>query len=112
MVIAFQSRNRETFDSNPNVNGTTTGVVLAFQSRNRETFDSNELLLVGCGIMFNEDLFQSRNRETFDSNPQMANLHITAQYGMFQSRNRETFDSNLKETVASKIYKVMIVSIS
>ena len=104
----FQSRNRETFDSNLPCH------VLAykFQSRNRETFDSNQkgsesvaqrskharcfnlviekLLIPTNGARdTSKDIsqFQSRNRETFDSN-----LKVPARRNSrFQSRNRETF---------------------
>ena len=36
-----------------------------FQSRNRETFDSNQVPDTAQGTL---NMFQSRNRETFDSN--------------------------------------------
>ncbi len=39
----FQSRNRETFDSNYCENRHEHGIIKKFQSRNRETFDSNNL---------------------------------------------------------------------
>ncbi len=39
--MEFQSRNRETFDSNQALSGANTQAFAMFQSRNRETFDSN-----------------------------------------------------------------------
>ena len=86
----FQSRNRETYDSNLNDCCMRT-LPLQFQSRNRETYDSN-------GDLEGEEcdgncLFQSRNRETYDSNitDNQLVVWITPR---FQSRNRETYDSN------------------
>ena len=38
-----------------------------FQSRNRETYDSNDPNVAG-GEEATQDEFQSRNRETYDSN--------------------------------------------
>ena len=38
----FQSRNRETFDSNNRTKRAGFPLLFPFQSRNRETFDSNE----------------------------------------------------------------------
>ena len=47
-----------------------------FQSRNRETFDSN--LLVAWLGWTSTYLFQSRNRETFDSNYQKKHVLMPA----------------------------------
>ena len=38
-----------------------------FQSRNRETYDSNQMLMQLGAFQF-QISFQSRNRETYDSN--------------------------------------------
>ena len=95
-----------------------------FQSRNRETFDSNLDQRIGWHLeisSFNlviEKLliptlfvkhspqqlfahpFQSRNRETFDSNPKCL-THASLALFLFQSRNRETFDSNFCLSILS-----------
>ena len=42
-------------------------IPIRFQSRNRETYDSNHPLLRKSERLF-DSLFQSRNRETYDSN--------------------------------------------
>ena len=65
--LLFQSRNRETFDSNPRSVKILAPVWTSFQSRNRETFDSNYRWQWSRGTL--RFRFQSRNRETFDSNP-------------------------------------------
>ena len=89
-------------------------LLMSFQSRNRETYDSNyiftyqtttscqcfnlviEKLMIptanGINIYINRCLFQSRNRETYDSNPPVRAPTLT--FYLFQSRNRETYDSN------------------
>ena len=112
----FQSRNRETFDSNLMKKVLIVGRgLLGFQSRNRETFDSNnkekwywrspetsfnlviEKLLIPTtySVVYSPFifLFQSRNRETFDSNGSRVRFFCYHKCE-FQSRNRETFDSN------------------
>ena len=43
--IAFQSRNRETYDSNSAIENFWQGGDAQFQSRNRETYDSNHSAL-------------------------------------------------------------------
>ena len=63
----FQSRNRETYDSN-SISTITTQVYVMFQSRNRETYDSNTTSLFALRSD-GSNQFQSRNRETYDSNP-------------------------------------------
>ena len=45
----FQSRNRETFDSNLNIRAIGELTPCGFQSRNRETFDSNKECVVMPG---------------------------------------------------------------
>ena len=62
-----------------------------FQSRNRETYDSNEMALRLHWLGLNQ--FQSRNRETYDSNVRIWEWDWTV-VATFQSRNRETYDSN------------------
>ena len=42
----FQSRNRETYDSNKRVDHTLAIASKAFQSRNRETYDSNLIVML------------------------------------------------------------------
>ena len=64
---------------------------MQFQSRNRETYDSN--LGMGSGIGLATGSFQSRNRETYDSNS-MFWMCLVVALASFQSRNRETYDSN------------------
>ena len=49
----FQSRNRETFDSNTNLAHTPATGPVGFQSRNRETFDSNNPLRTRQSQQFN-----------------------------------------------------------
>ena len=85
-VFLFQSRNRETYDSN--------GETGEFQSRNRETYDSNDSIIGATGDSI-VGAFQSRNRETYDSNKKRW-LSFTSIVRKFQSRNRETYDSNVK----------------
>ena len=71
---------------------------MKFQSRNRETFDSN-FSVDGFNASTKSNLFQSRNRETFDSNhPICHQTHPSLYLYWFQSRNRETFDSNYRHS--------------
>ena len=42
-IHQFQSRNRETYDSNPNLPNIVFLLISLFQSRNRETYDSNQI---------------------------------------------------------------------
>ena len=44
-IKRFQSRNRETYDSNYHIDGWLSDYECVFQSRNRETYDSNFLQL-------------------------------------------------------------------
>ena len=104
----------------------------SFQSRNRETFDSNlqlaapfSLTQVNCFNLVIEKLliptrekhyhgknismFQSRNRETFDSNANA--LPASPSKTEFQSRNRETFDSNASKNFLYS-FCASVVSIS
>ena len=72
---SFQSRNRETYDSNHN-HRRIEWRPFQFQSRNRETYDSNYRFGLGWTILLSKIKrfqgyniwFQSRNRETYDSN--------------------------------------------
>ena len=86
----FQSRNRETYDSN-DILTRAVGMVPQFQSRNRETYDSNFLIK------------QSMDYDTTSFNLVIEKLMIPTfsrkRYSkfnlcQFQSRNRETYDSN------------------
>ena len=69
-------------------------LLLLFQSRNRETYDSNPFSIVIAQQVVHLAQFQSRNRETYDSNWTMT-IRGDADYIEFQSRNRETYDSNM-----------------
>ena len=112
----FQSRNRETYDSN-DIDERQETCAVKFQSRNRETYDSNDKVLGAelhiafyCFNLVIEKLmiptfqfvrkhriaiceFQSRNRETYDSNYSVLSSVLLVKF-LFQSRNRETYDSN------------------
>ena len=81
--------------------------ITSFQSRNRETFDSNKTALFNRLV---KAWFQSRNRETFDSN--LRDLLCDAVNFKFQSRNRETFDSNWRAWNSMSLVSNIIVSIS
>ena len=65
----------------------------SFQSRNRETYDSNDLAFIVRSYI---DLFQSRNRETYDSNLEEIIENGVRAYREFQSRNREAYDFNFQ----------------
>ena len=112
----FQSRNRETYDSNGDHEHPINFNCSLFQSRNRETYDSNFSFIPNTKAISS---FQSRNRETYDSNttgssplpggpdtgfnlvieklmiPTKRKFNRQAKLAtLFQSRNRETYDSN------------------
>ena len=63
-----------------------------FQSRNRETYDSNLEEFHPSQVAKLAKKFQSRNRETYDSNKALKRHR--SRFSLFQSRNRETYDSN------------------
>ena len=92
MTWKFQSRNRETFDSNYN------SVWTPQPDDNGFNLVIEKLLIptsvAGVAAAFCVPPFQSRNRETFDSNTTGNDLAEKMRI-KFQSRNRETFDSNL-----------------
>ena len=105
---SFQSRNRETYDSNF-ICGTGTGGGRVFQSRNRETYDSNEAwqtqpdqAVAGFNLVIEKLMIPTKIR----SDDEESELRVK-----FQSRNRETYDSNTRfEPRAS--WRYMEVSIS
>ena len=123
----FQSRNRETFDSNSATSPPTICEAYSFQSRNRETFDSNvdtanliicirtrfnlviEKLLIptkGNGFALNMDMDRCFNLVIekllipTKMSPEAIKKRIQE---LFQSRNRETFDSNVIPNVVISI---------
>ena len=101
-LSTFQSRNRETFDSNLNVISVRHNEFIKFQSRNRETFDSNAENVTShgsAGESFNLVIEKLLIPTTFHA-------CIGNSIRLFQSRNRETFDSN------ARIFTAIYVSIS
>ena len=89
------------------------GLTWEFQSRNRETYDSNLSLVVTLSTLITLT-FQSRNRETYDSNYLKRIAVPASSLTSFQSRNRETYDSNhrLHALSADDMKIDLIVSIS
>ena len=115
-LLLFQSRNRETYDSNSTSSGFDSDTLTRFnlvieklmiptvRKRNGNVVDVQgfnlviEKLMIPtmklCGSDHGQPKFQSRNRETYDSN-RTPPIYLPALY-VFQSRNRETYDSNLR----------------
>ena len=105
-LIMFQSRNRETYDSNKKFRLEATHIIRCFNLVIEKLMIPTLMMSIPFPVIF---MFQSRNRETYDSNFEFAPSH-TARAWLFQSRNRETYDSNF--FLFNKCYFIRSVSIS